>query len=76
MDKQSYLRVAGAIFALVALAHLLRAVMDWPILIAGWMVPIWLSWLAFVVAGALSWFGLSSCQKVAAYSYEARATTL
>ena len=51
MDKQSYLRVAGAIFALVALAHLLRAVMDWPILIAGWMVPIWLSWLAFVVAG-------------------------
>jgi hypothetical protein len=63
MDKQSYLRVAGAIFALVALAHLLRAVMDWPILIAGWMVPIWLSWLAFVVAGALSWFGLSLARR-------------
>ena len=55
--------MAGAIFALVALAHLLRAVMDWPILIAGWMVPIWLSWLAFVVAGALSWFGLSLARR-------------
>ena len=68
--------MAGAIFALVALAHLLARGDGLANLIAGWIVPIWLSWLAFVVAGALSWFGLSLCQKVAAYSYEARATTL
>ena len=50
--------MAGAIFALVALAHLVRAVMGWPIVIAGWIVPIWLSWLAFVIAAALGYFGL------------------
>jgi hypothetical protein len=63
MDKQSYLRLAGAIFALVALAHLVRAVMDWPILIAGWIVPIWLSWLAFVIAGALGYVGMTLARR-------------
>jgi hypothetical protein len=58
MDRKQYLTVAGAIFVLVALAHLVRAVMDWPIMIAGWIVPVWLSWLAFAIAGALGWFGL------------------
>jgi hypothetical protein len=55
--------VAGAIFALVALAHLVRAVMHWPIVIAGWIVPIWLSWLAFVVAAALGYFGLTLAKR-------------
>jgi hypothetical protein len=63
MDKQSYLRLAGAIFALVALAHLVRAVMDWPIVIAGWIVPIWLSWLAFVIAGALGYVGMTLARR-------------
>ena len=57
MDQKTYLTLAAVIFAVVALAHLVRAVLDWPVVIAGWMVPVWLSWLAFVVAGALSWFG-------------------
>lgn len=57
MDKKSYLQVTGAIFALAALAHLIRAVLDWPIVIAGWIVPVWLSWLAFLTSGTLSGFG-------------------
>jgi hypothetical protein len=63
MDRKQYLMVAGAIFAVVALAHLLRAVMNWPIVIAGWIVPMWLSWLGFVIAGALSWFGLTLAKR-------------
>jgi cytochrome c biogenesis protein CcdA len=63
MDQKSYLQLAGAIFALVALAHLVRAVLGLPIVIAGWIVPIWLSWLAFVIAGALSWFGWSLAKR-------------
>jgi len=63
MDKKQYLTVAGAIFVAVALAHLVRAVMDWPIVIAGWIVPIWLSWLAFVIAGALGYFGLTLARR-------------
>ncbi len=26
--------------------------------IGGWTVPMWVSWIAFVVAGGLSYFGL------------------
>jgi hypothetical protein len=63
MDRKQYLMVAGAIFAVIALAHLLRAVMNWPIVIAGWIVPMWLSWLGFVIAGALSWFGLTLAKR-------------
>jgi hypothetical protein len=63
MDLKRYLMVAGAVFALVALAHLVRAVMHWPIVIAGWIVPIWLSWLAFVIAGALGYVGLSLAKR-------------
>jgi hypothetical protein len=37
--------------------------MDWPIVIAGWIVPIWLSWLAFVIAGALGYLGLSLAKR-------------
>ena len=63
MDRKQILTVTSAIFVVVALAHLVRAVMDWPIVIAGWIVPIWLSWLAFVIAGALGYFGLSLAKK-------------
>ncbi|HUO01273.1 MAG TPA: hypothetical protein VMU31_00730 [Rhizomicrobium sp.] len=64
MDTKGYLRLAGAIFALVALAHLVRAVLNWPIVIAGWIVPIWLSWVAFLVAAVLSWFGWNLSKRV------------
>jgi hypothetical protein len=63
MDRKQYLMVAGAIFVIVALAHLVRAVMHWPIVIAGWIVPTWLSWLAFVVAAALGYFGLTLAKR-------------
>lgn len=64
MDRKQYLTVASAIFVIVALAHLVRALMDWPIVIAGWIVPMWLSWLAFVIAGVLGWFGLTLAKRV------------
>lgn len=59
MDKVSYLRLSGAIFVLVSLAHLIRAAMALPIVIDGWNAPVWLSWVAFVIAGALGYLGWS-----------------
>ena len=51
--------LTSAIFALVALVHALRIVMGWPILIGAWSAPMWLSWIGLVVAGGLSYFGLT-----------------
>ncbi len=59
MDQKTFSLVAGVIFALVALLHLLRIYMAWPVVIGGWLVPIWFSWIGLVVAGGLSYFGLN-----------------
>jgi hypothetical protein len=59
MDQKTFILIAGVIFAIVALAHLLRILMGWPIEIDNWTVPMWLSWIALVIAGGLSYFGLS-----------------
>jgi hypothetical protein len=59
MDQKTFVLLAGVVFAIVALAHLLRIVMGWPIVIDTWTVPMWLSWIALVIAGGLGFFGLS-----------------
>ena len=58
MDRKTFFIVAGIIFALVALVHLARIYMDWPVVIGEWSVPIWVSWIGLVVAGGLAIFGL------------------
>ena len=58
MDQKTFLVVTGAFFVLVALLHLLRIYMGWPVVIGMWTVPMWLSWIGLVVAGGLSYFGL------------------
>src|SRR5262249_47692669 len=52
-------RVTGVIFAVVALAHLLRIVMGWPVVVGDWAVPMWVSWVGFVVAGGLCYVATS-----------------
>jgi len=58
MDQKTFLVAAGVIFALVTLLHLSRITMGWSIVIGSWTVPMWVSWIGLVVAGALSFFGL------------------
>ena len=50
---RTYIQVTGVVFAIVALAHLARLLLDWPAQVAGWVVPIWISWIAILIAGAL-----------------------
>jgi uncharacterized membrane protein YbhN (UPF0104 family) len=59
VDQRTFNVVASVIFAVVALLHLLRIYMGWPIVIGSWTAPMWVSWIALVVAGGLSYFGLS-----------------
>jgi hypothetical protein len=60
MTAENYSRLAGAIFALVAALQLLRALAGWPVTVGDTAVPLWASWVAFVVAGGLAWLGFTS----------------
>ena len=57
-DKLFHL-LAGTIFALVALLQALRISMGWSVVIGGWSAPMWVSWIAIVVASGLSYFALT-----------------
>ena len=55
--KDFGLKVAGVIFGLIALLHLVRVLMRIEAVFAGTVIPLWVSTAGFVVAGALSlWF--------------------
>jgi len=46
--------IAIVIFALGSLAHLLRLFLGWKIIVNEVIIPIWVSALAFVIAGVLA----------------------
>jgi hypothetical protein len=60
MTASSYARLAGAIFAVIALLQLARAVAGWPVTVGGVTMPVWPSWIAVIVAGAFAWLGFTS----------------
>jgi Cu/Ag efflux pump CusA len=39
------------------------ALMDWPVMIGDWSVPMWASWIGLVVAGGLAFFGLRLAER-------------
>jgi len=51
---RSYVTVSGLIFILVALGHLVRTVLRWPLIIAGRPLPAAISILVTVVSAAMS----------------------
>lgn len=58
MGNLSFYRVAGTVFAIVALAHLYRAVQALPIQIGSLAVPQWVSWI-----GVLDWRRRRGCAR-------------
>ena len=48
------LRVAGTVFALVCLGHLLRIITQVDVLVAGCLIPVWVNAVGAVIAGGLS----------------------
>ena len=58
-----YALVSGAVFSLIALVQLTRAVNQWRAEVGTWQVPVWLSWIAFVVAAALAVWAFRAAKK-------------
>ena len=57
MPPKMYATVSGILFALVALAHLVRLLTHSAFVVGGWSVPSWGSLVAVVVTGFLSYSG-------------------
>jgi hypothetical protein len=57
MNRKTFSTVAGIVFTLVALFHLIRIFEDWPLIIGDWSVPKSASWVALIVAGGLALLG-------------------
>lgn len=59
MSKQNYFIVTSAIFAIVAIVHLLRVLYGWDVYISLTEIPLWASWAGLVLAGYLAFTGYS-----------------
>jgi hypothetical protein len=51
---RSYLTVTGSFFALLAVVHLARLVLQWPIRVATMTVPVWFSVIALLITGSFA----------------------
>ncbi|MGB9153742.1 MAG: hypothetical protein WCD70_11740 [Alphaproteobacteria bacterium] len=58
MSQHNFSLVAGVIFLVMALAHLWRIAQGWGVVIEGYVIPMWISWVGMIVAGFLAYYGL------------------
>lgn len=63
MKVKTYTMVAAIIFSLITFVHLLRVLIGWEGVIGGWQIPMWLSWLAVIIAGAMAYKGFQLSRK-------------
>jgi len=61
--KRRFIKLATVIFALVGVGHALRALYSWPMNIAGWNVPLYISWLAVVLTFSMVLMGATYLRK-------------
>jgi hypothetical protein len=50
-----FLWTLWAVITIVAVLHLIRAVMEWSVIIESFVIPIWFSYIVFVIIGFLSY---------------------
>ena len=58
-----YVVVSGVPFGVIAALQAVRALNQWPVQIGGFDVPLWISWVAMVVAASLCVWAFRSRHK-------------
>ena len=58
-----YVVVSGVIFGVIAVVQAVRALNQWPVNVGSFDVPVWVSWVAMVVAGSLCVWAFRSGNK-------------
>jgi hypothetical protein len=53
---KSFTNLAIAIFILIAVVHLLRLILTWEVTVNGMVIPMWVSVIGLLIAGALAYF--------------------
>lgn len=56
MERKNYCIVSGALFSLIAVAHLLRIVYGVSIQVDQFAVPMIVSWIGIIVTGTLAFW--------------------
>jgi len=51
--SNKYIVVSGTFFGVVAVLQAVRALNQWPVNVGALEMPIWVSWIAMVIAGSL-----------------------
>ena len=62
MVASNYSLLSAFIFTLVAVLQLVRALKGWPVTVGTTSIPLWVSWVACVVAALLAWLGFAASQ--------------
>jgi len=57
MDKKTFLSITAVLFLIIAFLHVLRVFYGWQAVLGGYVLPMWISWLAVLMAGFLSYQG-------------------
>jgi len=66
MNSRGYLVISGAIFAIVAILHLLRVLNNWVLVLGPWSAPIWVSWMGTVVPVVLGVWAFRLASRIGA----------
>lgn len=60
---KTYFSVTGAIFLVITFLHLSRIIWSWQVVMGGWVVPMWVSWIGIAAAGFLAFQGIKLSKK-------------
>ena len=63
LPQRIYLMVSAIFFLLLSVGHLIRAALQFDLVVAGWEAPVFASWGAVVIIGWLSFNGFRLCMK-------------
>ena len=66
MNQKSFSLIAGVVFLLIALGHVIRIVFGASFVVQDIPVPMWASWIAVVITGYLAYEAFRLARKSAA----------
>ena len=63
MERSGYQTISGMVFGVIAIGQGIRAAMQVPVQVGTTSIPVWVSWVAVLVAGSLcDWAFRSSAE--------------